>query len=393
MLNKDNFNKLTEYYRGVFNNLHEHPEPSGEEVWTTEFILGECKRIGLEILPLRMQTGVLARLRGCGAKAVALRADIDAVTLEYPLRRPFGKAAHTCGHDGHTAALLMAAEMLCSLPESARKNDIYFIFQPAEETMQGAAQMLNFGLRTAFDKPLTAIYGIHNRPEVPAGDIVAEVGARMAAKCDFAITVLGVGGHGGEPHLCRDPIIASAALINSAQTIVSRSTAPQDACVVSVCSIHGGSEKNFAPTGVELTGSIRGLSDEVVSAAYARLMELAENTAAMYGCTARMQRTAYSPVTNCSPALYKNARAAAEAVFADIGGGFASPAPAMGGDDFALLAELAPTFYYWVGSGKADGTSVPWHDRAFEADPGFLPAAALLYAYSALGTEEGRSMR
>ncbi len=372
----------------LYEALHEHPEPSGEEVWTTESIKAECNAIGLEILPMRLQTGLVARLRGCGDRAVALRADIDAVTLEYPLRRPFGKAAHYCGHDCHTAALLTAARMLSLLPQSERKNDIYFIFQPAEETMRGAELLLSCGLRTAFDKPLTAIYGIHNRPEVKAGDIAAESGPRMAAKCDFAISILGVGGHGGEPQLCRDPIVAAAELITSAQTIVSRSTAPQDACVLSFCSVNGGSAKNFAPTGVELTGSIRTLSDEVMQAAYARLSELTDGICALYGCTARIQRTAFSPVTYCSERLLHMARSAAQAALADTGCGFASPAPAMGADDFAHFAELAPTFYYWVGSGKADGSSVPWHDRAFEADEGFFPSAVLLYAYSALQYEK-----
>ena len=369
----------------IYQSLHDHPEPSGEEVWTTDMLKSELTLIGLEILPLRIQTGVAARLRGCGNCAVALRADIDAVTLEFPLRRPFGKASHTCGHDCHTAALLTAAELLASLPVEQRPNDVYFLFQPAEETVQGAAAMLNGGLRTIIDKPLTAVYGIHNRPEADAGMIVAEAGPRMAAKLDFELTVLGTGGHGGEPQLCRDPIVAAAQIVNAAQTIVSRSTAPQEACVVSFCSVQGGSTLNFAPTSVTMTGSIRSLDDGMQKKAFDRLKEIAESVAALNGCTARIQRTADIPVTMCSDSLLDSARAAAGRVIDSIGGGFISLAPAMGADDFALYAELAPTFYFWVGSGKVGCENAPWHDRAFEADKGFLPAATLLYAECALG--------
>jgi len=379
--------------RGVclYEALHDHPEPSGEEVWTTEMIAAECKLLGLELLPVRTQTGLVARLRGSGKHAVALRADIDAVTLEFPLRRPFGKAAHTCGHDCHTAALLCAAELLAGLPIEQRRNDVYFIFQPAEETLKGAAQLLNGGLRTAFDKPLTAVYGLHNRPETDARNIVAEVGARMASKLDFEITVLGTGGHGGEPQLCRDPIVASAQIVNAAQTIVSRSTAPQDACVLSFCCVNGGSPLNFAPTSVTLTGSIRALDREVQQAAYDKLVETAEGVAALNGCTARIQRTAEVPVTYCDGKLHDKALRAARKTIEALGGSLVSLPPAMGADDFALYSELAPTYYFWVGSGKADGSSLPWHDRMFEADPAFLPSAALLYAYSALEYDEAES--
>ena len=388
------FEGLTVRAECIRQRLNEHPEPSGEEVWATELIRHECERLGLELLPVKIETGCVARLRGSGNYAVALRADIDAVTLEFPLRRPFGKASHTCGHDHHTAALLMAAELLCA-NRNMLINDVYFIFQPAEETLKGAAAMLNGGLRRVFDKPLAAVYGLHNRPELPAGAIVAQQGVRMAAKMDFELTVLGAGGHGGEPQLCRDPIIASAQIIEAAQTIVSRSTAPQDACVVSVCSINGGSTQNFAPTAVTMTGSIRALKREVQTAAFERLTRLAESIAGINGCTARIQRTAEVPASEISPRLAVFAMASAQRVIRELGtGGIVSAEPAMGADDFALYAELAPTCYYWVGSGTEGRDVHPWHDREFAADPGFLPAAALLYAYSALmdaAPEEPRS--
>lgn len=387
LIDKQEFELLRVRAECIRERLHEHPEPSGEEVWATDLIKHECERLGLELLPVNTPTGCAARLRSNGGSAVALRADIDAVTLEFPLRRPFGKASHTCGHDHHTAALLMAAELLAA-NRSRLNNDVYFIFQPAEETLQGAANMLNGGLRNAFDKPLTGVFGLHNRPELKAGDIVAAPGVRMAAKLDFELTILGVGGHGGEPQLCRDPIVAAAQLINAAQTIVSRSTAPQDACVVSFCSVNGGSQKNFAPTSVELTGSIRALSAQVQAEAYQRLTELAESIAAVNGCTARIQRAAQVPASGIDVRLAKKAMSAAQSVIAELGrGGIVAAPPAMGADDFALYSELAPTCYYWVGSAPEGEEARPWHDRQFKADPGFLPAAALLYAYSALQEE------
>lgn len=388
LVDKNAFNELTVKAACIRERLWEHPEPSGEEAWATELIRHECERMGLELLPVRCETGAVARLRGSGSCAVALRADIDAVRLEFPLRRPYGKAAHTCGHDHHTAALLMAAELLTA-NRAILKNDVYFIFQPAEETLQGAMSMLSGGLRKVIDKPLTAVYGLHNRPELKAGDIVAAQGVRMAGKMDFELTVLGTGGHGGEPQLCRDPIVASAQIINAAQTIVSRSIAPLDPCVVSFCSVNGGSQQNFAPTSVTMTGSIRAILPRVMTAAFDKLKQLAEDIAAANGCTARIQRMAEVPASGIDSRVAGAAMSAAQSVISELGSGsIVYASPAMGADDFALYAELAPTCYYWVGSGTPGEAVHPWHDREFKAAEGFLPAAALLYAYSALLTEE-----
>ncbi len=376
-------NDIENSIRRIRKELYGHPEPALEERWTTDFILAECRRIGLEILPLKSKTGVLARLRSGGNRAVMLRADIDAVALEHPLRQPFGKAAHRCGHDMHTAALLGAAETLaaCRL-----KYDVYFLFQPAEEGLKGASHLLCRGLRTAADKPLVAVFGIHNRPDIASGDIVAQIGPRMAGKTCFRMTVQGRTGHGGEPHKCRDPIVCAAQIVTAAQTIVSRGIAPLDACVFSFCSINGGSETNLAPESVNMTGSIRAFDDGLRGFALRRLTELSEGIAAAMGCTVRVQRTLDNPsvlnpdcLQGCAHAA---ALAAAEAYGRRVLDGVA---PALGSEDFSLYGELAPVYYYWVGSGRPDGApNPPWHDPKFCADEGFMSVAAALYAEAAL---------
>lgn len=372
--------------RCVRQQLHLHPEPAKCEEWTTALIAAECKDMGLELLPLRFPTGALARLRGSGDSAVLLRADIDAVSLEHPLRQPFGRAAHRCGHDWHTAALLGAARLLSTL-EKKPTSDVYFLFQPAEEGLAGAQLMLTSGLRTAIDKPLTAVFGMHNRPDIPAGDIVAEAGPRMAGKTCFRVTVFGKTGHGGEPHRCIDPIVAACQVVTAAQTIVSRGIDPLKACVFSFCSIMGGSETNLAPESVTMTGSVRAFDDGIRDFAFARLTAIAEGVCTALGCSVRVQRTLDNPTVDNCVSLLPVAKAAAQAVGTRV---LTGVTPAMGSEDFSLYGELAPYFYYWVGSGKPNGeANAPWHDPAFEADEGFLPAAIKLFANAALLADGG----
>ena len=254
------------------------------------------------------------------------------------------------------------------------------IFQPAEEVTQGAAAMLRHGLwEKAGGKP-AAIFGLHNRPEVPCGQIAVLPGPIMAGKNNFTLTLYGKSGHGGSPHKCVDVIVPGAAIVSAAQTVVSRCTDPLDSLVCSVCSIHAGTPDNFAPDLLTMTGSLRAHSDAVLADASARLEALARDIAAAYGCTADFVLEPQVPVTWNGPETTTLAKqAAAELVGAE---NVVQPRPDMGSEDFAVLSQGIPSFFYWLGSGFPDRENPCWHNVHFRTDDDALPLGAALLARS-----------
>lgn len=364
--------------------LHRRPELSFHEVNTTAKIRALLEPLGVEFLELGMETGVAALLRGGRpGPTVALRADIDAITLQEPGGPGTSEVEgvmHACGHDFHTACLYGAARLLFSRREQL-SGAVLLIFQPAEEVTQGAAAMLRRGLwEKAGGKP-AAIFGLHNRPEVPCGQIAVLPGPIMAGKNNFTLTLHGRSGHGGSPHKCVDVIVPGAAIVSAAQTVVSRCTDPLDSLVCSVCSIHAGTPDNFAPDLLTMTGSLRAHSDKVLADASDRLEALTKDIAAAYGCTADFVLEPQVPVTWNGPEATALARRAAE----DLVGAenIVQPRPDMGSEDFAVLSQGIPSFFYWLGSGFPGRENPCWHSVRFRTDDQALPLGAALLARSA----------
>ncbi len=366
--------------------LHTHPELSFQEKRTTALIRERLTALGLELIDLGMETGAAALLRGAHpGKTTALRADIDAIAQqEAPHDGAVSQVAgvmHGCGHDFHTTALLGAAELLSRRREELT-GTVVFLFQPAEEITQGAKAMLAHGLWERLPEKPHCLFGLHNRPELPAGQIAVMEGPVMSGKSHFTITLHGVAGHGGSPHKCTDVIVAGAAVVNALQTVVSRNTDPLDSVVCSVLSIQSGTPDNFVPDTLTMTGSIRAHRSEAAAHAQQRLEELTVGVSAAYGCTAEVAFLPDVPPTVNSPAMTALARKAALALVKPEQ--VVSPAPDMGSEDFAVFGQEVPAFFYWVGSGFPGMHNPCWHNEHFRTDDSALPLAAALLAQSAL---------
>ena len=372
--------------RAFKDDLHTHPELSFQEKRTTARLKERLTGLGLELIDLGMDTGVVALLRGAEpGRTVALRADIDAIAQQ---EAPHDGAVscvdgvmHGCGHDFHTTALLGAATLLADRRKELAGN-VVFLFQPAEEITQGARAMVDHGLWDKLPARPDCLFGLHNRPELPAGQIAVMEGPVMSGKSHFVITLHGTAGHGGSPHKCTDVIVAGAAVVNALQTVVSRNTDPLDSLVCSVLSIRSGTPDNFVPDLLTMTGSIRAHRAQAATHAQGRLKELAEGVSAAYGCTAEVEFIPDVPPTVNSPEMTALARKAALALVGpeDV----VSPAPDMGSEDFAVFGQAVPAFFYWVGSGFPGRHNPCWHNEHFRTDDSALPLAAALLAQSAL---------
>lgn len=372
--------------RALKDELHRHPELSFQEVRTTALLKEKLDGLGLERVDLGMEIGVVALLRGAKpGGTVALRADIDAIAQQ---EAPHDGALsctdgimHGCGHDFHTVGLYGAARLLAAQRETLAGN-VVFLFQPAEEVTQGAQAMLDHGLLDKLPEKPRYLFGLHNRPELPAGTIAVMEGPVMAGKSHFTITLHGKSGHGGSPHKCTDVIVAGAAVVNALQTVVSRDTDPLDSVVCSVLSIHAGTPDNFVPDVLTMTGSIRFHQEWAHQKARRRLEDLTTGVAAAYGCTAEVAFHPGVPATVNSPELTALARKVAlELVKPDK---VAAPRPDMGSEDFAVFGQHIPAFFYWLGSGFPGQANPCWHNEHFRTDDSALPLAAALLAQSAL---------
>ena len=366
--------------------LHRHPELSFQERRTTALLQEKLTQLGLELVDLGMETGVVALLRGGKpGGTVALRADIDAIAQQEAAHDGalscVDGVMHGCGHDFHTAGLYGAASLLCQRRDTL-PGSVVFLFQPAEEVTKGAQAMLDHGLLEKLPEKPRCLFGLHNRPELPAGTIAVMEGPVMAGKSHFTITLHGKSGHGGSPHKCTDVIVAGTAVVNALQTVVSRDTDPLDSLVCSVLSIHAGTPDNFVPDLLTMTGSIRYHQESAHQRARQRLEELTLGVAAAYGCTAEVAFHPGVPATVNGPELTLLARKAAVGLVGQDK--VVSPRPDMGSEDFAVFGQQIPAFFYWLGSGVPGAENPCWHNEHFRTDDSALPLAAALLARSAL---------
>src|SRR5574343_1270473 len=244
--------------------IHAHPELAFDEHRTADLVASELESYGLEVHRGIARTGVVGVLRaGNSGRMIGLRADMDVLPLselnEFPHRSKHAGKMHGCGHDGHTAMLLGAARHLAAHPDF--DGVAVFIFQPAEESEGGAAVMIEDGLFERF--PVESVYGLHNWPGIPVGEMAVMPGPVMAGTCGFEIIVRGHGCHAAMPHQGVDAIVAGAQLVQALQTVVSRNLHPCESAVVSVTQFHAGEAWNVIPEEVVLRGTIRSFTPEV----------------------------------------------------------------------------------------------------------------------------------
>lgn len=362
-------------YRGWRRHLHQHPEVAFEERETTAFLTGKLEGMGLEVITGLAGTGLVATLAGSSpGPQVGLRADMDALplreagTLDYRSRND--GAAHACGHDGHMTMLLAAADYLSTHRDFA--GAIRFIFQPAEEAEGGGRVMIEEGL---FERaPVDAVFGLHNWPDLPLGQVAVQPGPMMAAMDLFSITIRAKGVHAALPHLGTDAIVAAGALVSSLQTIASRAIDPRQPLVVSLTQIHGGNSLNALPGQVDLQGTLRYFSEETRTVAHRRLKEIADGIAIAHSVKIEIGFTlGYPPTLNDSEAAGFAARVAQR-----LPGNLPvieKFEPSMASEDFAFMLKARRGAYAWIGNGR----DTPLHNPDFDFNDDLIPIGALYW--------------
>ncbi|MDO6388299.1 M20 aminoacylase family protein [Uliginosibacterium sp. 31-12] len=356
--------------------LHAHPELGFEETRTADLVASLLERWGLEVHRGVGQTGVVGVLRaGTSERCIGLRADMDALPIAeanlFAHRSQHTGCMHACGHDGHTAMLLGAAEYLAQ----HRNFDgcLVFVFQPAEEGRGGASAMIADGFFERF--PVQSIYGLHNWPGMPVGRFGITPGPVMASADRFDILITGHGGHAAMPNLAADPLVAGAALVGALQTVVARNTDPLDGAVVSVTRFQAGDAYNVIPHQARLCGTTRALRREVREATWQHLQRLCDGIAAAYGVKieAKLNEGGYPPTVN-TPFEAEHCRAVATALVGadNVDWGLR---PSMGAEDFSCFLEHRPGCYVWLGNGPGEG-GCTLHNPHYDFNDDNLPLGA-----------------
>jgi len=340
-------------------NIHAHPELRFEENRTSQLVAEALSSWGIEVFRGMGKTGVVGCLIGDlgPGKMIGLRADMDALPLQehntfsHSSQNP-GKM-HACGHDGHTAMLLGAAEYLSNHRDF--KGTVIFIFQPAEEGGAGAREMIKDGLFKQF--PCDAVFGLHNWPGLAEGNFGVTAGPMMASSNTFEITIKGKGGHAALPHNSADPVLTGVQVVQALQSIVTRNKRPVDAAVLSVTQFHAGETSNVIPDSAFIGGTIRTFTLEVLDLMEQRLREIAEHTANAFDCHAEIIFSRnYPPLINHA----KEVRFAGEVMKELVGEDRVDMDidPTMGAEDFAFMLLEKPGCYVFLGNGDGDHRSV-----------------------------------
>ena len=333
--------------------IHAHPELCYEEVRTADLVAHKLTEWGIPIHRGMGVTGVVGivhgRDGGKSGRAIGLRADMDALpmtefnTFAHASRHQ-GKM-HACGHDGHTAMLLAAAQHFAN--HRNFDGTVYLIFQPAEEGGGGAREMIKDGLFDQF--PMEAVFGMHNWPGMAAGTFAVSSGPVMASSNEFKITITGKGGHAALPHTGIDPVPIACQVVQGFQTILTRNKKPVDAGVISVTMIHAGEATNVVPDSCEIQGTVRTFTFEVLDLIEQRMREISEGVSAAFGaqCDFQFHRN-YPPTINTA----YEAEFARKVMAGVVGTEKALPQePTMGAEDFAFMLQAKPGAYCFIGNG------------------------------------------
>lgn len=366
--------------------FHAHPELGFEEKITCRKITGILRRIGLDkIRSPAAGTGVIGLLIGAKGrgKTAALRADIDALPIQEENNVPYKSrnpgVMHACGHDAHIAMLLGAAMILKRLQREI-KGQVKFIFQPAEECLDGAASMIRAG---CLENPkVDAIFGLHVDPELDFGTVSCTAGPIWAAADSFEIQITGRGGHAAYHFKCIDPILAANEIYIGLRNI-ERSLKGTDARVISVCSIHGGTAFNIIPDSIIMKGTVRTFEKKVQATIMRRMREIAGGIASAHGAKWRINYQKGVPATiNDSKMNDLVGRAARE-----INRPFVKAVPGMGGEDFSYYQQLVPGAIAKIGT-RTRKNCPGLHNSRFDIDERVLSLGAALLAQCALAAME-----
>lgn len=361
--------------------LHQHPETGGNEHATTRRLREMLEESGIEVLDSPLTTGLIAVIHGSGkGGCIGLRADIDALPIREESGLPYASVnpgcMHACGHDFHAASIMGAALML-----HERRNEwrgtVKVVFQPAEEIDIGGRQVIESGLVDDCEIFLAG----HTIASLPAGVLGVKEGPVMAAVDRFGVTLTGRGCHAAHPDKGIDPIPALAAMVQSLQTIVSRSMHPFAPRLVSITHVDAGNTWNVIPEKAFFEGTIRTLDAEDRALAEKRFQEIVGGTAAAYGVTAEIAWTHGSPAVVNDAGLCALARRVA----GQLGLETTLQENTLGAEDFSRYGQGRPALFVRVGTGGA----YPAHHPKFTVDPQALYPAARFFAEMALACLRG----
>ena len=365
--------------------IHAHPELCFEEVRTADLVASKLTEWGIPIRRGMGTTGVVGIVHGrdggaCG-RAIGLRADMDALPMQehnaFEHKSQHAGKMHACGHDGHTAMLLAAAQHFAK--ERNFDGTVYLIFQPAEEGGGGARVMIEDGLFEQF--PMQAVYGMHNWPGMPVGTFAVSPGPVMASTSEFKITIRGKGGHAAMPHTGIDPVPIACQMVQAFQTIISRNKKPVDAGVISVTMINAGEATNVVPDSCQLQGTVRTFTIEVLDLIEKRMRQVAEHACAAHDATCEFEFVRNYPPTVNSPAEAEFARK----VMASIVGEerVVAQEPTMGAEDFAYMLQAKPGAYCFIANGEGDhremghgGGPCMLHNPSYDFNDDLIPLGA-----------------
>jgi amidohydrolase len=352
--------------------IHAHPELLFDVHRTAASVAEKLKAFGCdEVVTGLGRTGVVGVIRGCkggGSHVIGLRADMDALPIteanDLPYKSTVPGKMHACGHDGHTAMLLGAARYLTETRNFA--GTAVVIFQPAEEGGGGGREMVKDGMMERFG--VEEVYGMHNYPGLPVGEFAIRPGPMMAAADHIYIDIEGRGGHAAMPHQSIDSVLVGAQIITQLQSIVARNVDPLEAAVVSISQFHAGDTHNIIPQTARLSGTARSLTPEVQDLVEARLREVVEGTAKLYGAKVKLVYERNYPVTKNHPRQTAFAAAVASQVVGSERVDTAV-APVMVAEDFSFMLNARPGAFIFVGNGSSAGLHHASYDFNDEAIP------------------------
>ena len=369
----DYLNQNHERIKGWRHELHRHPELAFQEDWTANFLETKLREFGFEPVCGIGKTGLVATIECGDGPALGLRADMDALPIQEETGLPYASeisgCMHACGHDGHMAMLLAAAEYLITRDDL--KGTIHFIFQPAEEGYAGAKRMIDDGLFKKF--PVDEIYGLHNWPSLPEGMFSAKSGPQMAAVDTFEIKISGQGTHAAMPHLGNDVLTAASAVQTHLQTIVSRSINPQEAAVVSVTEFHCGDAINIMPSRAKLSGCTRHFSTEAQKLIERRIQEICDGIGKAFEVSVMLTYNHVYPATVNSDEQTVKALQAARLI--DEDSVCETQYPSMASEDFSFMLKEKPGCFMWLGNGSSEGNRV-LHSPSYDFNDANLATGA-----------------
>jgi amidohydrolase len=363
--------------------LHTHPELSGQEYQTAAYVAGVLSSCGLRVQELVGKTGVVGELAGSGAdsRRLAIRTDMDALPIQERTDLAFSSQKpgimHACGHDVHTTVGLGTAMLLSQL-DLPLPGEIRFLFQPAEETAQGANWMIQDGVMDSIDN----IFSVHVFPTVPAGSIGIRYGALTAAADDLEITVIGEAGHGARPHEAIDAIWIAAQIVVTLQQAIARTQNPLRPVVLTLGQIQGGRAPNVIADRVKLSGTVRSLHPDTRANLPNWIEQIVSNLCQTYGAKYILNYHHGVPPVMNDPVLTQILETAAEEAWGSDRVQILME-PSMGAEDFAMYLDHAPGSMFRLGVGYGDRPNFPLHHPQFAVDESAIVTGVVTMAYAA----------